>query len=203
MRTFLKTKFFETFVTYRKLSSNNVSWCYNDCVPRLQTKILWEKLQKHLKPFSFCSSIKQFGKELEILRVSSRTTMGVVARSAFHVSQKTLEARTYRLISVKFVYLGAQTFQLVMTKMLFTCAEDHFERNMTKLLINFSRFCLEIVGQCCVVIKFTFSGFCEGRISWKKCVSSELWVQKHRPLLSKTRVTCAGFFGAKTRSKKR
>ena len=57
-----------------------------------------------------------------------------------------------------------------MTWKVFTCAEDHFERRMIKLLINFSRFCLEIVGQCCVVIRITFSGFCEGKIFWKKVV---------------------------------
>ena len=73
---------------------------------------------------------------------------------------------------------------------------------MIKLSINFSWFCPETVGQICVVFINTFSRFCEGKISRKKCVSSELWVQRLCPMLSKTRITCAVFFGAKARSGK-
>ena len=197
----LENKSLETYVESRKLSSKTVSRSYNVCVPRVLRKLSWDNLRLSQKLFCCCSCIEHSGKKLKILKILSEKTSAVVARSALHVSRKTLWVRTLGLISVKFVFLGAQTFQLVMTKTHFTCAEDHFERRMIKFLIIFSRFCLEIVGQCCVIITNTFSRFCQCKNSWKKYASSELWVEKQRPLLSKTQITCAGFFWSK--SKKR
>ena len=103
--TFLETKVLETFVNYRKLSSNTVSRCYKVCVSRLQRKFLWDNLRINLNLFCCCSSMKRFGEKLKLLKIFERNIFG-----CFPVFRDTFLARIQKMKFVKFVKLGAQTF---------------------------------------------------------------------------------------------
>ena len=71
---------------------------------------------------------------------------------------------------------------------------------MSKILINFSEFRLEIVANIVLLSKRHSQAFGKLKFLEEKCVSFERWVQKHWPMLLKARITCAVFFGAKSRT---
>ena len=194
--TYLETKFLGTYVNNRRLSSITVSWSYNVCVPPVQRKSLGSNLLIKQKLLCCCSSMEHSGKKLKFLKILTEKPRVLLPLMHSKCIKKPFGTETEDWFLLNLFNWELRLFNWWWQKCFHVCG-GVYERRVIKLSMNFSWFSPEIVGQKCVVITKTFSGFCEGKISRKKCVSSELWVQKLCPMLSKTRNTCAVFLEQK------